>query len=88
VVVNPVTTAALIQAVISLGVVVFQLALVAGAAWGEYTMGGQNKGRLPRSHSTRDPGQPFAQVRPIGEGQPHVDAGENCETAVQHIRQG
>ncbi|MEY4898587.1 MAG: hypothetical protein RL294_398 [Actinomycetota bacterium] len=46
---NPATTAALIQAVISLGVVVFQLALVAGAPWAEYTMGGQNKGRLPRS---------------------------------------
>jgi hypothetical protein len=46
---NPVPTAALIQVVISLGVVVFQLALAAGAPWGEYTMGGQTKGRLPRS---------------------------------------
>jgi hypothetical protein len=44
-----VTTAALVQAVIALGVVVFQVALVAGAPWGEYTMGGRNAGRLPRS---------------------------------------
>jgi threonine/homoserine efflux transporter RhtA len=46
---NPTTIAALIQAVISLGVVIFQLALAAGAPWAEYTMGGQTKGRLPRS---------------------------------------
>jgi len=46
---NIVTTAALIQVVIALGVVVFQVALVAGAPWGEYTMGGRNIGRLPRS---------------------------------------
>ena len=45
---NDVTQAALIQVVVALGVVAFQLALVAGAPWGEYTMGGQNKGRLPR----------------------------------------
>lgn len=44
---NIVTTAALIQVVISLGVFVFQVALIAGAPWGEYTMGGQNKGVLP-----------------------------------------
>jgi hypothetical protein len=44
---NVVTTAALVQVVIAL--VVFQLALAVGAPWGEYTMGGQNKGRLPRS---------------------------------------
>jgi hypothetical protein len=44
---NIVTTAALVQAVIALGVVVFQVALVAGAPWGEYTMGGRNIGRLP-----------------------------------------
>jgi hypothetical protein len=42
-----ITTAALIQVVISLGVLAFQIALVAGAPWGEYTMGGQNKGTLP-----------------------------------------
>ena len=46
---NDVVPAALIQAVVALGVVAFQLALVAGAPWGEYTMGGQSKGRLPRS---------------------------------------
>jgi hypothetical protein len=44
-----VAVAALVLAVISLGVVGFQLALVAGAPWGEYTMGGQTKGRLPRA---------------------------------------
>jgi hypothetical protein len=44
---NIVTTAALVQVVIALGVVVFQVALVAGAPWGEYTMGGRNIGRLP-----------------------------------------
>jgi len=46
---NIVTTAALVQVVIALGVVVFQVALVAGAPWGEYTMGGRNIGRLPNS---------------------------------------
>jgi hypothetical protein len=46
---NIVTTAALVQVVIVLGVVVFQVALVAGAPWGEYTMGGRNIGRLPNS---------------------------------------
>jgi hypothetical protein len=44
---NIVTTAALVQVVIALGVFVFQVALVAGAPWGEYTMGGRNIGRLP-----------------------------------------
>lgn len=42
-----VVVAALIQSVIALGVVGFQVALVAGAPWGEYAMGGQNKGTLP-----------------------------------------
>jgi hypothetical protein len=46
---NVVTVAALVQVVIALGVFVFQIALVAGAPWGEYTMGGRNMGRLPRS---------------------------------------
>ena len=45
---NVVTVASLIVVVISLGVFAFQIALVAGAPWGEYTMGGQNKGTLPR----------------------------------------
>ena len=44
---NAVTIAALIQSVIPLGVFVFQVALVTGAPWGEYAMGGQNKGALP-----------------------------------------
>lgn len=43
-----VTTAAYIQVVISLGVLGFQIALAAGAPWGEYTLGGQNTGTLPR----------------------------------------
>jgi hypothetical protein len=42
-----VVIAALIQAVIALGVAVFQIALVAGAPLGEYTMGGQHLGKLP-----------------------------------------
>ena len=42
-----VVIAALVQAVIALGVAVFQIALVAGAPWGEYTMGGQHPGKLP-----------------------------------------
>lgn len=46
---NVVAVAALIQSVIALGVVGFQVALVAGAPWGEYAMGGQNKGTLPKS---------------------------------------
>lgn len=44
---NVVTVASLIVVVISLGVFAFQIALVAGAPWGEYTMGGQNKGTFP-----------------------------------------
>ena len=43
-----ITTAAFLQVVISLGVMGFQIALVAGAPWGEYTLGGQNPGTLPR----------------------------------------
>ena len=44
---NIVVIAALIQAVIALGVAIFQIALVAGAPLGEYTMGGQHLGKLP-----------------------------------------
>lgn len=40
--------AALIQVVISLIVMIFQIALIFGAPWGEYTMGGQNTGVLPK----------------------------------------
>lgn len=46
---NVVAVAALIQSVIALGVVGFQVALVAGAPWGEYTMGGRRTGTLPNS---------------------------------------
>ena len=42
-----VVIAALVQALIALAVTVFQIALVAGAPWGEYTMGGQHPGKLP-----------------------------------------
>lgn len=44
------TTAAYILVVIQFCVVLFQLALVLGAPMGEYTMGGQNVGRLPNKH--------------------------------------
>jgi hypothetical protein len=40
-------TAALIQALIALGVAAFQVALVLGAPLGEYAMGGQHPGKLP-----------------------------------------
>ncbi len=39
--------AALIFAFASGGVVLFQIALVLGAPWGEFTLGGRWKGRLP-----------------------------------------
>ena len=44
---NIVVIAALIQAFIAFGVAIFQIALVAGAPLGEYTMGGQHPGKLP-----------------------------------------
>ena len=44
---NIVVIAALIQAVIALGVAIFQIVLVAGAPLGEYTMGGHHPGKLP-----------------------------------------
>ena len=44
---NIVVIAALIQAVIALRAAIFQIALVAGAPLGEYTMGGQHPGKLP-----------------------------------------
>ena len=40
-------TAAIVFAVVTLGVVGFQLALAAGAPWGEYAMGGKFPGRYP-----------------------------------------
>jgi hypothetical protein len=39
--------AALLYAIISLGVVTFQLALAAGAPWGEFAMGGAFPGQFP-----------------------------------------
>jgi hypothetical protein len=39
--------AALLYAVVSVGVVVFQVALAAGAPWGAYAMGGAFPGRFP-----------------------------------------
>jgi hypothetical protein len=41
------TLAGWIFIILSVLAILFQLALVAGAPWGEYTMGGQVKGRLP-----------------------------------------
>ena len=41
-----VVIAALIQATIALGVAAFQVAVLFGAPWGEYTMGGMNPGKL------------------------------------------
>ena len=46
---NIVVVAALIQSLIALGVAAFQFALMTGAPWGEYAMGGQNKGTLPKN---------------------------------------
>jgi len=39
--------AALIYAVMSIGVIAFQLALAAGAPWGDYAMGGAYPGQFP-----------------------------------------
>ena len=39
--------AAIIYAIVSLGVVVFQIALAAGAPWGAYAMGGAFPGQFP-----------------------------------------
>jgi hypothetical protein len=40
-------TAALLYAVISAGVVAFEVALAAGAPWGAYAMGGASPGQFP-----------------------------------------
>jgi hypothetical protein len=45
--VNWTRTAALLYASISAGVVVFQIALAAGAPWGAYAMGGAFPGQFP-----------------------------------------
>ena len=39
--------AAIIYAIVTLGVVVFQIALAAGAPWGAYAMGGASPGQFP-----------------------------------------
>jgi hypothetical protein len=39
--------AAIIYAIVSIGVVAFQIALAAGAPWGAYAMGGASPGQLP-----------------------------------------
>ena len=39
--------AAILYAVVSLGVIVFQIALAAGAPWGAYAMGGAFPGQFP-----------------------------------------
>lgn len=39
--------AAIIFAAVTAGTVAFQIALALGAPWGEYAMGGANRGRLP-----------------------------------------
>jgi hypothetical protein len=39
--------AAIIYAIVSLGVIAFQIALAAGAPWGAYAMGGASPGQFP-----------------------------------------
>ena len=39
--------AAIVFAAVTAGVIAFQIALALGAPWGEYAMGGANRGRLP-----------------------------------------
>lgn len=41
------TGAAIVFALVTAGAIVFQLALAAGAPWGEYAMGGAFRGRFP-----------------------------------------
>ncbi|MCE7983344.1 MAG: hypothetical protein DYG89_19395 [Caldilinea sp. CFX5] len=40
-------TAAIVFSLVTVGVILFQLALAAGAPWGEYAMGGAYPGRFP-----------------------------------------
>jgi hypothetical protein len=42
-----VRVAAILYAIVTLGVVAFQIALAAGAPWGAYAMGGASQGTLP-----------------------------------------
>jgi hypothetical protein len=41
------TAAAIVFAAVTAGAIAFQIALALGAPWGEYAMGGANRGRLP-----------------------------------------
>jgi hypothetical protein len=49
--------AAVVFAIVTLGVIAFQLALAAGAPWGEYAMAGAFPGRLPPRMRTAAVGQ-------------------------------
>ena len=51
------TAAAILFALVTLGVVAFQLALALGAPWGEYAMGGRYPGILPRTMRVSAVGQ-------------------------------
>lgn len=44
---NKVRLAASVYAIVSVGVIAFQLALAAGAPWGEFAMGGAYPGQFP-----------------------------------------
>jgi len=51
------TTAAILYALVTVGVVVFQLALALGAPWGEYAMGGRYPGTYPQQMRVAAVGQ-------------------------------
>jgi hypothetical protein len=51
------TAAALLFTLVTVGVVVFQLALALGAPWGEYAMGGRFPGTFPRAMRVSAVGQ-------------------------------
>jgi hypothetical protein len=51
------TVTAVLFALVTLGVVVFQLALALGAPWGEYAMGGRYPGTMPRAMRVSAVGQ-------------------------------
>jgi hypothetical protein len=42
------TAAAIVFTLVTIVAIVFQVALALGAPWGEYTMGGRYRGRLPQ----------------------------------------
>lgn len=41
------TAAAIVFTLVTIGAIVFQVALALGAPWGEYSMGGRYRGQLP-----------------------------------------